>query len=86
MESVFVDKGLAKKRDGDYTPHLTITKIPRERQGHDKINHSTYAELVDTEFGSQTIEGLELLKMSSTGRDGYYCCHNRLSFSNQRNH
>ena len=81
MKSVFADDGLAKIEHRDYNPHLTITKIPRRRQGQDRIKRFTYADLVDTKFGSQTIEGLELLEMSTTDDDGYYRCHHRLSFT-----
>ena len=81
MKSVFAANGLAKIERRNYTPHLTITKIPRRRQGQDGIKRFTYAELMKTEFGSQTIEGLELLEMSTTNEDGYYHCHHRLSFT-----
>ena len=87
VESVFVTKGLAEKRNGDYTPHLTIAKMsrardrPRELHG---IDYHAYAEeLSDTEFGSQAIEGLELLLMSIAD-DGYYRYHDRSSFINQQ--
>ena len=81
MKSAFAAHGLAKIENRKYNPHLTITKIPRERKKWDKIDPSTYAELLDTEFGSQTIEGLELLEMSTTDEDGYYQCHHRLLFT-----
>ena len=81
MKSVFAAKGLAKIENRDYNPHLTITKIPHRRQGQNRINRSSYAELMGTEFGSQTIEGLELLEMSTTEEDGYYRCHRRVSFT-----
>lgn len=83
VESVFVDKGLARTEQRDYTPHLTITKIPRRLPELDKIDPSAYADLVDTEFGDQAIDGLELLAMSISSEDEYYHCHQRLSFSSQ---
>ena len=83
MKSIFTDRGLAETENKDYNPHLTITKIPRSKQGQNQINPSTYADLMDTEFGSQSIEGLELLEMGTTAQDGYYHCHRRLSFSSQ---
>ena len=46
------------------------------------IDHSAYAELLDTEFGRQTIEGLELLSMTHPAtEDGYYHCYQRHSFT-----
>jgi hypothetical protein len=46
------------------------------------IDHSAYAELLDTEFGRQTIEGLELLSMiHPPTEDGYYRCYQRHSFT-----
>ena len=46
------------------------------------IDHSVYAELLETEFGRQTIEGLELLSMTHPAvEDGYYHCYQRHSFS-----
>ena len=46
------------------------------------IHHSAYAELLDTEFGSQRIEGLELLSMIlPSAEDGYYHCFQRHSFA-----
>ena len=46
------------------------------------IHHSVYAELLDTEFGSQMIEGLELLSMTlPSTEDGYYHCFQRHSFT-----
>jgi 2'-5' RNA ligase len=81
VKSVFAANGLAKIENRGYNPHLTITKIPHGQQGKDRIEPSSYAELVDTEFGSHTIEGLELLEMSTTDEDGYYRCHHRLPFS-----
>ena len=46
------------------------------------IDHSTYSDLVDTKFGSQPIEGLELLSMTSPpDEEGYYYCFERHSFS-----
>ena len=45
------------------------------------IEHSAYAELLDTEFGSQHIEGLELLSMTKPPtEDGYYHCFQRHYF------
>ena len=81
MKSIFTDHGFAKTENRDYNPYLTITRIPRSKQGQNQINPSTYADLMDTEFGSQSIEGLELLEMGTTAKDGYYRCHRRLSFS-----
>lgn len=46
------------------------------------IAPSAYAELVDTEFGSQTIKGLELLSMTAPPtEDGYYYCYEKYSFN-----
>ena len=46
------------------------------------IDHSAYAELLDTEFGRQTIGGLELLSMiHPPAEDGYYHCYQRHSFT-----
>ena len=46
------------------------------------IDHSSYAELLDMEFGRQTIEGLELLSMEHPPtEDGYYHCYQRYSFA-----
>ena len=49
------------------------------------IDHSAYAELLDTEFGHQMIEGLELLSMTHpTTEDGYYHCYQRQSFTSSK--
>lgn len=80
MKSAFAANGLAKIEHKDYVPHLTITKIPHKKQGQNRINHSTYTDVMDTEFGNQTIEGLELLEMSTTVKGGYYHCHSRVLF------
>ena len=45
------------------------------------IEPSAYAELIDTEFGSQTIDGLELLSMIvPPDKDGYYYCLDKCHF------
>ena len=83
VESVFVTKGLAAKRKGEYTPHLTIAKLSCARDRPHGIDYPAYAEeLSDTEFGSQSIEGLELLSMSIAD-DGYYEYLDRSSFVTQ---
>ena len=77
-------------------PHLTIakmSKIYKKKQQKNKkkddtdknvlqgIEPSAYAELIDTEFGSQTIDGLELLSMIvPPDKDGYYYCFEKCSF------
>ena len=59
----------------------------RKGRSYDKkelrgIDHSAYAELLDMEFGRQTIEGLELLSMEHPPtEDGYYHCYQRYSFT-----
>ena len=47
------------------------------------IDPSTYSDLVDTEFGAQPIEGLELLSMTfpPDKEAGYYYCFERHFFS-----
>lgn len=46
------------------------------------IDHLAYAELLETEFGRQTIDGLELLSMTHpAAEDGYYHCYQRHSFT-----
>ena len=45
------------------------------------IGHSTYIDLLDTEFGCEAIEGLELLSMIlPPAEDGYYHCFQKHSF------
>ena len=61
----------------------------KKAKEHDKesnslsgIDQSTYAHLLGTEFGSQPIEGLELLSMTKRpDAEGYYYCFERHAFS-----
>ena len=46
------------------------------------IDRSSYAELLETEFGRQKIDGLELLSMTHPPtEDGYYHCYQRHLFT-----
>ena len=57
-------------------------KFKRSSDDLSGIDRSTYANLVDSEFGSQAIDGLELLSMTKpSDEEGYYHCFERHSFN-----
>ena len=79
MTAVFAANGIASLNTYSFVPHLTVLKMPKKSKNG--IEPSTYAHLLGTEFGSQPIEGLELLSMTKPyDAEGYYYCFHRSSF------
>ena len=94
VKSVFTASELSIEGGKDFVPHLTVAKMSQSASGRKKkkknskrgnylrgIDRSAYVELLEMEFGSQRIEGLELLSMTlPPAEDGYYHCFERYSF------
>ena len=80
VRSTFESHALPSTDSRSFNPHLTIAKVSRSSKVRG-IEPELYSELVDTEFGRETIIGLELLSMTDPPTDeGYYHCFERYSF------
>ena len=77
----------------EFKAHLTIAKMskmpPRrnkyrgrkEAPGRRGIDRLSYRQFLNNEFGSQVINGLELLSMiEPKAADGYYHCFSKVDF------
>ena len=83
VRSVFEANGLPPTDTREFKPHLTLAKVSKAtRRGVRRIDSSAYAEHCETDFGTETVKGLELLSMTEPiDEDGYYHCFQRHLFS-----
>ncbi|XP_021928418.1 A-kinase anchor protein 7-like isoform X2 [Zootermopsis nevadensis] len=68
-----------------FKPHLTILKLSKDfklrRKGIPKISSSLYLDMTDTVFGSQVVQGIQLLSMNKPkDGNGYYYCSHQVAF------
>ncbi|XP_022235399.1 uncharacterized protein LOC106475628 isoform X2 [Limulus polyphemus] len=81
----FCESGLTVTDKTDYKAHLTIMKLSRSpklwKKGIKKIKPSCYTDFKNTNFGIQTVRGLQLLKMArADDESGYYVCSQECKF------
>lgn len=60
--------------DRPFNPHLTIAKLSRDFPNINSINPYLYRKYNDLVFGTEVVQGIELLAMSRLAdeEDGYY--------------
>lgn len=69
----------------EFKPHLTIMKLSKDftlrRKGISKICSSLYSDMSDMVFGSQVVQGVQLLSMNKPkDSNGYYYCSHQVTF------
>ena len=84
---MFSKHGLPTMDSRKFSPHLTIAKVNQKasKEGVKGIALEAYSDLLSMDFGSQEIQGLELLSMSLPETDdGYYHSFHRCVFNKYR--
>lgn len=73
MKSTF-EEYLVLPDDRPFNPHLTIAKLSRDFPNINSINPYLYRKYNDLVFGTEVVQGIELLAMSRLAdeEDGYY--------------
>ncbi|XP_046393489.1 A-kinase anchor protein 7-like [Ischnura elegans] len=75
-----IDEGLLVT--DDFTPHLTIMKMSRDKSLRKKrifkIPKDLYEDKCDLEFGDQTVRSIQLLRIGDHKENTYYNCYHRI--------
>lgn len=88
VKSCYEEYGIDIEDGMKTTPHLTLFKLSKDptlwERGVNIIDPSLYRRCKDVYFGSQIIEGLQLLSMlEHKDRNGYYFCEKEILFGPQ---
>ncbi|PSN47404.1 hypothetical protein C0J52_11161 [Blattella germanica] len=68
-----------------FKPHLTIFKVSKDfklrRKGAAKISSNVYSNMINTVFGAQIVQSVQLLSMNKPKDEkGYYYCSHQVKF------
>ena len=78
VKKYFSLKGLPTTDKRKFHPHVTIANVKNALNRdkaylENKIPSSSYDKFMETKFGMETAQGLDLLSMTTGGEDGYIC-------------
>lgn len=81
VRSTFVDSKVFSTDKRQFTPHMTIAKLSRQRRPIiKKINEDLYSDWPH-EIGEENVKEIELLAMDKKDESGYYFCYGREKIS-----
>eukprot|EP00042_Codosiga_hollandica_P056307 m.809607 g.809607 ORF g.809607 m.809607 type:complete len:91 (-) comp59319_c0_seq38:361-633(-) len=73
LRRVLATAGLLSEDPEDYTPHLTLMKLSKAKHGPLRsFPPAIWSPYASQDFGTETLQALDLCAMGSTGWESYY--------------